>query len=78
MGPRTYYENVVMQEYHRDLFDVYEAYEVGNQIEVVRYLNSLDERPPNLGGRNNNWRELTVSRNLYNLNSSIFHSKYSI
>jgi hypothetical protein len=61
MGPRTYFENVLMQEYHRELFDVYEDYEVGNQIEVVRYLNSLDQRPPNLGGRNNNWRELTVS-----------------
>jgi hypothetical protein len=61
MGPRTYYENVIMQEYHRELFDIYEDYEVGNEIEVVRYLNSLDQRPANLGGRNNNWRELTVS-----------------
>ena len=44
MGPRTYYENVILQEYHRQLFDIYEDYEVGNQVEVVRYLNSLDER----------------------------------
>ena len=63
MGPRTFYENIVMQEYHHNLFDIYEDYEVGNQIEVVKYLNSLDERPPSLGGRNNTWRELTVACN---------------
>lgn len=62
MGARTYRENIMINEYHHDAFGIYEPYEVGNKLEFVQYLNSLDERPAHLGGRNNGWRELTIAR----------------
>jgi hypothetical protein len=61
MGAKTYHEGVILEEHYQKTFGVYEPYQVGNKMEFVQYLNSLDERPAYLGGRNNGWRELAGS-----------------
>jgi hypothetical protein len=33
-------------------------------FKLTQYMNTLDLKPPHLGGRNNSWREITVLRNL--------------
>ncbi|KAI8801920.1 hypothetical protein BJ742DRAFT_913022 [Cladochytrium replicatum] len=59
MGPRLYMEKVIATEYRRRLRTVAEPIDVTNTMEYVQYLNVVDQQPPQLGGRNNGWRELS-------------------
>ena len=62
MGARIYQQNVSMDHFQQHVFKIEQPYEVTDKMECVQYLNSLDYKPPQLGGRSNTWRELTISR----------------
>ncbi|EPZ36254.1 hypothetical protein O9G_004236 [Rozella allomycis CSF55] len=72
MGTRKYLEKIIFEKFvnekHPEIHDLYDA---TNAKEYIRYLNSLDERPQELGGRGNTWREL----NLDLMNSSYWSTK---
>ncbi len=65
MGAKAFLQQLQANELHHDSFGINETFEIGNKMEFVQYLNSLDERPAYLGGRNNGWRELTIARKDY-------------
>jgi hypothetical protein len=60
MGGRVFYENLMANDYQQRIFNIYEPYDIGTKLEFVKYLNSMDDRPANLGGRNNGWRVLEI------------------
>ena len=60
MSPRTYMQNILMDEQQRDIHGIISKDEVVSRVEWVMYLNSMDKRPCYLGGRGNGWRELWV------------------
>jgi hypothetical protein len=65
MGARVYRQCYEVEQQFHEAFGVYDTYEVDSRMEFVQYLNSMDERPAYLGGRNNGWRELTIARKLF-------------
>ena len=60
MGPRAYTQQCSLINQYRDSTKIFEKYEIQSKMEFVQYLNSLDDRPAYLGGRNNQWRELSL------------------
>ncbi|TPX61662.1 hypothetical protein PhCBS80983_g00986 [Powellomyces hirtus] len=61
MGVRLYSENVMRNEYQNRGLKVAHPDEVTNRLDFVQYISSLDQKPAYMGGRNNTWRELTVT-----------------
>jgi hypothetical protein len=60
MGRGLYHQTMLEEAYlNRKHPHISEYYEVTNRKEYVQYLNCLDEKPSNLGGRNNTWREIS-------------------
>ena len=61
MGNRVFHQNALQTQYSQKTFKTYEPYQVDNKLEFIQYMNSLDDRPAYLGGRNNGWRELSIA-----------------
>ncbi|KAJ3034565.1 hypothetical protein HDV00_004928 [Rhizophlyctis rosea] len=62
MGVRLFAENMFLEEYYSCGAKISDSVDVTNRIEFVQYLNTMDKRPAHQGGRNNEWRELSVTR----------------
>ncbi|KAJ3046384.1 putative protein CXorf58 [Rhizophlyctis rosea] len=61
MGVRLFAENMFLEEYYSYGSKIRDSVDVTNRIEFVQYLNTMDKRPAHQGGRNNGWRELSVT-----------------
>lgn len=61
MGPRLYTEGMIIEAYQSREYKMSSAVDVTNHLEFVQHLSSLDEMPASVGGRNNGWRELTIT-----------------
>ncbi|KAH6585756.1 hypothetical protein BASA61_006739 [Batrachochytrium salamandrivorans] len=61
MGHRAFKREAMSVESQCGLPRIVMPYEVTDKMEYVHYMNSLDYHTPQLGGRNNGWRELANS-----------------
>ncbi|KAI9017465.1 hypothetical protein BC832DRAFT_28569 [Gaertneriomyces semiglobifer] len=61
MGVRLYSENMLQTEKQNRALKIAHLDDVTNRMEFVQYISALDQKPAHLGGRNNGWRELTIT-----------------
>jgi hypothetical protein len=61
MGSREYTQKIVLPDLQQKSTKIEKHYEVTDKLEYIQYVTSLDRKPPHLGGRNNDWRELKLS-----------------
>ncbi|KAJ3114994.1 hypothetical protein HK100_001498, partial [Physocladia obscura] len=61
MGKRVYTEIVIHKEIYLKSQQIAEPGDVTNRMEYIKYMNQMDHLMPQLGGRNNGWRELSFS-----------------
>ncbi|KAJ3275037.1 hypothetical protein HDV01_001543 [Terramyces sp. JEL0728] len=62
MGVRQYHEKILLPEMTQKIHKIEELYDVTDKLEYIQYMNTVDKKPPNMGGRNNSWRELAVTQ----------------
>ncbi|PVD18639.1 hypothetical protein C0Q70_21189 [Pomacea canaliculata] len=60
MGNRQFYDQMVMDTIQYSQTTVTDEHDVTTLKDYMQYLSNLDEMPATLGGRENNWRKLTL------------------
>jgi hypothetical protein len=64
MGARCFNEKILLNEIQLNTYKINKRYEITDKMEYLQFMNTLDKKPPHMGGRNNDWRELQTSSNL--------------
>lgn len=63
MGKRRFEQRILAEDTIKDRYKISKAYEVTDKREFVQFMTTLDKKPAHLGGRCNDWRELSLSSN---------------
>jgi hypothetical protein len=61
MGKAQFQKSILSDDTKKESFTISKAYEVTDKMEFIQFMNALDKKPVNMGGRSNDWRELTTN-----------------
>ncbi|XP_029459273.1 putative uncharacterized protein CXorf58 homolog isoform X1 [Rhinatrema bivittatum] len=60
MGYRTYYHQMIRDEVQHLKYKITDIIDVATMKDYMKYISNLDETPAYLGGRDNQWRKLSL------------------